>query len=44
MREIVRKCVAMICGKYRITRISSIGVDMLVDVTLFRISLTVDVL
>ena len=34
----MRKCVATICKKYRINRVSSVGVDVLVDVAFMRIS------
>ena len=39
VRYILKKCVATICKEYRITNISSIGVNTLVDVSIMRISL-----
>ena len=42
VREILRKCVAMICEKCKVTHISNIGVDVLADVAIFRISLILD--
>lgn len=43
VREILRKCVAMICEKCRIIHISSIGVEVLVDVTILRIEMSLDI-